>query len=139
MKRILIIAITGFILSGCSDKSQQKAEETAAMDSILKIHDNLMGQEGRLMDNKMRLDTLLKNKFIPDVKGSVTESVRNLNKADSAMENWMHNFNPDLSGKSHEEKMTYLQSQKKQIIVIDSQITQAIKESNTYLPAIKTK
>jgi len=139
MKKILIIAITAFVLAGCSDKSQQKAQETAVMDSILKIHDGLMGQEGRLMDNKMRLDTLLKNKSIPDVKGLVTESIRNLNKADSAMENWMHNFNADQSGKSHDEKMTYLQSQKKQILAIDSQITRAIAESNQYIPPVKKK
>ena len=38
------------------------------------------------------------------------------------MSDWMHKFNPEQTGKSHDEIMTYLDAQKKQITAIDSQM-----------------
>jgi len=135
MKRIITLIFTGFILFGCTEK---KAQPQTLSDDIIKIHDKVMGADARLMDNKMKLDTLLKqDKFAG--KDTAKMLIAKLAAADSAMDTWMNNFKPDYKGKSDDETAAYMTSQKKQIMAVDSQITEAVAESNKYLLKIKGK
>jgi hypothetical protein len=133
MKKIGIALLTAIILWGCSDK---KAQEKAALDSIINVHDKVLAEDEQLMKNKLLLDTLIK-------KGPANDTAKILSSklalADSAMDTWMHAFEPDHTGKSHDETMAYISKQKKQIIQIDSQLSEAISASNNYLIKIKTK
>jgi hypothetical protein len=133
MKKILIAIIAGFALTGCTDK---KAKKKAILDSVLAVHDKVMGAEGQLMKNKMQLDTLIKQNNLPS-KDSAYMLRAKLTVADSAMDNWMHNFDYEQKGKSDDEIIVYMNAQKKQIIAIDSQLNTAVSESNKYL--VKTK
>jgi hypothetical protein len=49
------------------------------------------------------------------------------------MENWMHNFEPDVTNKSHDQIIKYFNDQKKGIMSVDSQMNAAITESTKYL------
>jgi hypothetical protein len=131
MKKLLYAAFIGLVLSSCSDTKKQEKD---LLDKILKIHDKVMGNDEALMKNKMQLDSLLK---LPakDTAEKVNMKALDikLQASEEAMENWMHNFEPDVTNKSHDEVMKYYNAQQKGIMSVDSQMNVAITESNKYL------
>ena len=101
---------------------------------ILKVHDRLMGQDEALMKNKMILDSLLKLPAKDSTAKTDMKAIQlKLTTAEESMETWMQKFDPDVSNKSHDEILKYYTAQKKSIMVVDSQMTTAISESNKYL------
>jgi hypothetical protein len=133
MKKIILAVSIMFILFGCSDK---KAQKEVALDDVIKIHNKVMSADEHLMKNKMTLDTLITKDSSPAKDTAFLFRAR-LMAADSTMETWMHKFDPDYKGKTHDETLSYLNDQKKQVAAIDSQINAAIKQSDTYLQKIK--
>jgi len=133
MKNTITAILIAFALFGCSNK---KAQLKAVLDSIITVHDKVMGADGKLMDNKLKLDTLLKQKVAAG-KDSVKMLITKLAAADSAMDIWMNHFKSEYKGKTDEETATYMNDQKKLIMSIDSQISAAVSESNKYLLKIK--
>jgi hypothetical protein len=130
MKRIFAVAMIFMAFAACNDP---KAQEKVALDEVIKIHDKVMGREEQLMHNKMKLDTLFAQAQNDEAKARITQLNTNLNKADSAMSNWMQTFEPAPAGKTHEELMTYFINQKKHLTAVDSLFVKAIKESGEYL------
>jgi|SRR5665213_1685146 len=135
MKKVFTVALIAFILTGCTDKKTQKQ---SALDEVIKIHDKVMGADEHLMKNKMLLDSMLKLPSLP-AKDTAALLRSDLNTADSAMENWMHKFDPDYQGKSDDETVTYFNDQKKQIAAIDSELNKLIAASDKYLQKVKSK
>ena len=133
MKNTVTAILIACTLFGCGNK---KAQVKAVLDSILTVHDKVMGADGKLMDNKLKLDTLLKQKVTAG-KDSVKILITKLAAADSAMDTWMNNFKAEYKGKTDEETATYMKDQKKLIMAIDSQVSAAVAESNKYLLKIK--
>src|SRR5260370_2348674 len=131
MKQLFIAAFIGLALSACSDTKKQ---ENDLRDEILKVHDKVMTNDDALMKNKMQLDSLLK---LPakDTAEKVNMKAMDtkLVAAGEAMETWMHKFEPDFTGKSHDDIIKYYGDQKKSIMSVDSQMNVAIAESNKYL------
>lgn len=126
------------LLGACTGQAEKdKTQEKSGLDEILKMHDKVMGESESAMKNKILIDSLLKQKKLPDAQGTATAAAKELDNADNAMENWMHNFNADYAGKSHEDIVKYLQAQKKQLLSVDSQLNAAIKHSDSYLQAYK--
>ena len=134
MKKLFIAAFAVFALSACNDGKDQ---EKALQDEVIKIHDKVMGADNHLMDNKMKIDTLLTTTTDTAQKAELTRLKAELLVSEQAMENWMQNFDPEKGSKSHEDKVTYLTDQKKQIITIDSLMNAAIDKSTQYLNTIK--
>ena len=134
MKKLIIAVFALFALSACNDGKNQ---EKALQDEVIKIHDKVMGADNRLMDNKIKIDTLLTTTTDTTQKAQLTRLNAELMVAEQAMENWMQNFDPEKGSKSHEDKVTYLTDQKKQIITIDSLMNAAIDKSTQYLNTIK--
>jgi hypothetical protein len=124
IKKITIALFAGFALFGCNN---DKKDETALLNDVIKTHDKLMTDDGLIMKNKMQLDSN------NSPKDSVATYKKLLDSADNSMMNWMHKFNPDFTGKKHTEIMTYLITQKAQILKLDSQINSAIKVSGDYI------
>ncbi|MDB5136431.1 MAG: hypothetical protein JWP37_3034 [Mucilaginibacter sp.] len=132
MKKLLLITtLLGLALTACTDTKKQEKD---LLDDLLKVHDKVMGNDEALMKNKMQLDSLLK---LPakDTAEKVNMKAMDtkLLAAEEAMETWMHKFEPDVTGKSHDDIMKYYDSQKKEIMSVDSQMNVAITESNKYL------
>jgi hypothetical protein len=131
MKKIAIIMTFCLGLFACSDNKKQEKE---LLDNILKVHDKLMASDEVLMKNKMQIDSLLK---LPakdtTAQADIKAIASKLKTSEEAMENWMHNFEPDMTGKSHDEIMKYYNEQQKGIMAIDSQLNEAVKESTEYL------
>lgn len=130
--KILLAAIclTG-VLYACSNGQE---EEKKQLNEILTIHDKVMGESEQGMKNKMRLDSLVK-KYNGDTSrvNKAAALSKQLELADDAMEDWMHKFNPDYTGKSHGQIMEYLHSQHLHLAQVDSMLTSAIGQSNNYL------
>ncbi|MDB5124271.1 MAG: hypothetical protein JWP94_2400 [Mucilaginibacter sp.] len=135
MKKTAIAIFIGITFLGCSDK---RAQKDSALDEVIKVHNKVMSADERLMKNKMMLDTLLQKSDLPG-RDTATMLRTNLVLADSAMETWMHKFDPDYKGKSDDETIAYLYAQKKQIASIDSQLNKSISESDKFLSKIKAK
>jgi len=135
MKKIAVTAIAALFLFGCADK---KKEQKTILDDILKVHDKVMSSDDQLMKNKMQLDTLIK-------QGKATHSdtalmlSKQLDVAENAMENWMHDFDPEHKGKTDEDNINYMTVQKRQIMAVDSQVNAAISASTQYLIKLQKK
>jgi hypothetical protein len=140
MKKVIIALLAACLLNSCTDKkAQEKIEEKGALDSILTIHDKVMGKEEQLVKNKSELDSLIKNKLVPDVMGATSEISQSLGDADNKMMTWMHQFDAEHTGKTHEDIMNYLKDQKKQLSAIDSLMDMVIMESGKDLKEFKKK
>jgi len=135
MKKISIALLTAFVLSGCGEK---KAEQKAILGDVLKVHEKVMSDDEQLTKNKMQLDTLIKENKLPKLDSAKLLSSK-LAAADSVMDKWMHDFEPDQTKKSAADAITYMTEQRKQIMAIDSQLSAAVKESNLYLLKVKSK
>jgi len=89
----------------------------------------------------MQLDTILMpdslNKYTAEEKATISAVRSKLISADEVMSTWMKNFDAELTGKTHEEKIKYYNEQKKQVTRIDSLFTAVIEGSDKYLKEIK--
>lgn len=108
-KKLFIPLLACVALFGCNDGKKQ---EQTLLNDVIKTHDKLMVDDGAIMKNKMLL------KAIPatDAKDSVAFYTKSLDDADNAMMNWMNKFNPDFTGKTHEQIIDYLTTQKAEIL-----------------------
>lgn len=118
------------MLFGCADK---KAQEQLLLDSVIQVHDRVMGEDDRLLNNKLLLDSMVKYNSTADVKDAVYGYVDQINLADSAMDTWMNKFDADLTKKPADENINYLRGQKKIIVKIDSQMKAVLAPSSKYL------
>lgn len=131
MKKRSLLTLGALFLLACSNNKKQ---ETDLRNDILKVHDKVMANDETLMKNKMLLDSLLKlpAKDTSEKTNMKAEELK-LAAAEEAMETWMQKFEPDLTGKSHDEILKYYNEQKKSIMAVDSQLSAAISESTKYL------
>ncbi len=137
MKRLLITLLAALILYSCADNTK---EEKNLLNDILKVHDKVMGNDEVLMKNQSHLDSLLKSKLKDTAEKTNVKAIdMKVVAAQEAMESWMGKFQPDMTGKSHDEVMKYYTDQKKQVTAVDSQVNVVIKESNQYLSDHKIK
>jgi hypothetical protein len=158
MKKLFILfAFIALGFSACTnDKPEEKAsldnaqekplsekeKEKELLDDVIRIHDEVMGKEEYLMRNKMKMDTFLtqgdlNETYTVEDKATISAVRFKLIKADEAMSKWMQNFDPELKGKTHEEKIKYYTEQKEAVTKIDSIFTTVIEGSNKYLKAQK--
>ena len=135
MKKVLLLSAAFLVLFGCADK---KAQETSLRDSVIAIHEKVMGEDGKHEDNKTALGAFIKANPTGPLVDSANFLAGKLTLADSAMMIWMHDFNPELT-KSHDENMAYLDKQKKAVMQIDSQMKAALNASDKFIAKTKTK
>lgn len=131
-KLTMMIAATAMILSACTDTKKQEKD---ALNEVIKVHDDAMANSEKAMKSKMLLDSLTKTATIDTIKASAV--IKDLSTADKAMEDWMHQFNADYTGKAHEEIMQYLADQKKKVSQVNNQLTTAVSQSNKFLATNK--
>jgi hypothetical protein len=135
-KKLFIPLLACIAFFGCND---DKKQEQALQNDVIKTHDKLMADDGAIMKNKMQLKTIAAANTAADVKDSVAVYSKSLDDADNAMMNWMNKFSPDFAGKTHEQIITYLTAQKAEILKIDSQINITLAKSNSYISKNKAK
>jgi hypothetical protein len=136
MKKLLLLPAVCLVLFGCADK---KAQEQSLMDSVIAVHQKDMGTDEQLLKNKSVLDSVAKKTPAGALNDSIKMVLDKVILADSAMDTWMHGFNPDLTTKPHDANMTYLAKQKKLIMQVDSQLNAALGVSTKFIAKTKTK
>ena len=136
MKKYIFAVLTAAIIMGCADTKKQ---EKLLLDSVIAVHDKVMASDEHLMKNKMIIDSLIKHDSTAINIDSAKVYLKLVDDADDAMSDWMHNFDAENKGKSHQEIIDYLTDQKKKITVIDSQINIAVNSSNKYLSTTTKK
>ena len=129
-KLFTAVSLLSVVLFSCADGKKQEKD---LFNEVIKVHDQVMAKEEVLMTNKMQLDTLIKENKKPGINAEATQLVKQLDSVDTSMENWMHNFDAENKGKSHNEIITYLTDQKKQIDAIDKQFNTTIAASSTFI------
>jgi GH25 family lysozyme M1 (1,4-beta-N-acetylmuramidase) len=130
MKRIIAALFLSFIIISCTDTKKQEKD---LFEEVIKVHDRVMGKEQLIMTNKMQLDTLIKQNKTPEITAGATQHSKALEVADTDMENWMHNFDAENKGKSHDQIMSYLTDQKKKIDAIDSNFNVTIAAASKFV------
>ncbi|TWR31337.1 hypothetical protein FPZ43_02345 [Mucilaginibacter pallidiroseus] len=136
MKKLFTLAALSFVLASCTDN---KVEEQNLLKEVIKVHDRVMAKDELIIVNKMMLDALI----LKNISTGVTEKARvldaSLDSADTRMEGWMHKFDAENKGKSHDEVMAYLTAQKKEIEHIDSLFNISIKKAADFIKENPTK
>jgi hypothetical protein len=134
LSKLYTIATAFFLLlSACTDTKKQEKD---ALNDVIKVHDEAMAKSEQAIENKMLLDSLVKSNSTIDTAQS-RRITNNLTTADKAMEDWMHQFNADYTGKAHEEIMQYLADQKKKVTEVNNHLTTAVNESNQFISTQK--
>lgn len=136
MKKVFAAAFLSVALFSCADKHQQEKD---LLNEVIAVHDRVMAKDELVMINKMQLDTLIKDSISTDVTTQAVKLRGGLDSVDSRMETWMHNFDAENKGKSHDEIVTYLTDQKKQITSLDSNLNIAVKTADTFIKQNKKK
>ncbi|SEM58584.1 hypothetical protein SAMN05192574_10178 [Mucilaginibacter gossypiicola] len=136
MKKHLLAAAGITLLLGCTDTKKQEKD---LLNQVIAVHDKVMANDEQLMKNKMLLDSLVKNNA-PNINIDTAKVyLKQVDDADSVMSDWMHKFDAENKGKSHQEIMDYLETQKKLISKIDTQINVAVTASTKYITQIPAK
>ncbi|NVM65119.1 succinate dehydrogenase flavin-adding protein (antitoxin of CptAB toxin-antitoxin module) [Mucilaginibacter sp. SG538B] len=136
MKKHLFAAAGVALLLGCTDTKKQEKD---LLNRVIAVHDKVMANDEQLMKNKMLLDSLVKNNAPNINKDTAKVYLKLVDDADNAMSDWMHKFDAENKGKSHQEIMDYLEVQKKLISKIDTQINVAVTGSTKYITQIPAK
>ena len=135
MKKLLLPAVC-LILFGCTDK---KAQQQSRLDSVIAVHEKDMGSDEQLLKNKAVLDSAAKKTPAGALSDSVKLVTDKVIMADSAMDVWMHGFDPDMTKKPLDTNMAYLAKQKKLIMQVDSQLSAALDASTKLIAKNKLK
>lgn len=133
MKYYIILAASLLLFGACTDTKKQEKE---SLNEVIKIHDEAMAKSEEVMKNKMFLDSVAKVVNTKE-QPQVTKVITQLETADKSMEDWMHQFNADNTGKSHEEIMTYLANQKTKVTTVNNQLNTAVTQSNQLISSLK--
>ncbi|QNK61175.1 hypothetical protein H7F33_11380 [Pedobacter sp. PAMC26386] len=137
----VLVLVTGAV--ACTQTQNYKTER----DEVMKFHDTVMADHGILVNNQMTLDSLLKGMPALKTKFPATDTVKEkvvmkatldkLNVAEELMNDWMHKFEPDVTGKSNEDAIQYFKAERIKIGKIDSVYKIEIQSSDAYLKQFK--
>lgn len=143
MRKLVGLFCVSLAAAACTPKEDYKT----VRDEVMKFHDEVMVDQSTVVNNQMKLDTLLKDlkglkQRFPEVdtakeKVAITGLIADLTKAEDGMNDWMHKFEPDVTGKSNEVAVQYFKAEKAKIAAVDSLYKKEIKSSGDYLSKFK--
>jgi hypothetical protein len=143
MQKYITLALLIVCFYSCKPKPDYKDKRA----EVIKYHDAVMADAGNVVDKQMQLGDMLKNLKALKAKNPTIDTIKEkdsilvvqarLSKADDAMNDWMHKFEPDVTGKSNEQAIAYFESEKVKIQRVDSLFKQEIKFADTYLSKFK--
>lgn len=131
------------VVVACNSAQNKETDYKAVRDEVMKYHDVVMADHGLVINNQMKLDTLVKDLralklSFPEVdtlkeKEAINAMIKELSAAEESMNDWMRNFEPDVTGKSNEVAVQYFKDEKAKIAAVDSLYKKEIVLSNAYL------
>ena len=136
MKKILAAAAISLLFFRCTDPKNQEKE---LLNQVIAVHDSVMAKDEQIMKEKIQLDNLIKKDSLLNADTVAKSLLKVLEKTDAKMEDWMHKFDAENKGKSHNEIMGYLTDQQKQIKAINTDFDTAIAAVNSYKKSLIKK
>ena len=132
MKNIKLFALLLIVLFSCTDKKQE------VIDKAIQIHDEVMPKMEDIMKLKDQLETNLHELEQDSTADSFevdnyTQVISDLNQAEKAMRDWMHDFDVNFEAETQEEILTYFEGQKKKIEMVSEITNSAIESANELL------
>jgi hypothetical protein len=145
MKKILIAIALLVVATACNTGENYKKER----DEVMKFHDVVMEDQGKIVNNQMKIDSLQRDLELIHQKFPMIDTLKEkqvmrvtierLEQAEALMNDWMHKFEPDITGKSNEEAVAYFKAERLKIKKIDSLYKAEIKASDAYLTKFHRK
>jgi len=139
---ILLSVTLAFTACNNNKKEQERLQQT-----VIAAHDSVMADMNTLMEKKIQLNFILahldslktKNISLDTAKihTDITQVKTELAAADDEMMAWMHNFNPDYTGKSQDEIISYLHGQKEKISSVEKSFKKVIVKSDSVITKYK--
>ncbi|MBL3656613.1 hypothetical protein [Fulvivirga sediminis] len=116
----------------------EKRAEKDLYDEVMDVHDEAMPKMDRLMKLKGQLQEKYdigkdQEKATENDLEKYHEAIKKLEKADEAMMEWMHKFEPQEDNTDHDKVMEYYQDQKESIIKVNEQMEEAMKNAEATL------
>lgn len=143
MFRTLGILIIIIAFAACKPQADYKTKR----DEVIKLHDVVMADQGKVVSREIQITDILKDLRTLKSKNPGIDTLvekdslhivhGRLSKADEAMNDWMHQFEPDVTGKSNEEAVQYFEAEKLKIQKVDTLFKQEIKAADAYLSKFK--
>lgn len=143
MTKLITVCIIAIVTVSC----KPKADVNKVKEETMKLHDVVMAEHSKIIDNQMKIDTLLRS--LVDLKGKfptidtavekaeMTKIYGNLVKAEESMNDWMHNFNANYKDELETEILNYYKKELDKISKVDLLYQTEIKKSSTYLSKFK--
>ncbi|WP_129715766.1 hypothetical protein [Pedobacter sp. SYP-B3415] len=139
MKFIIYIIIAATVMAACQSGPDYKT----VRDEVTIFHDSLMLRHEQLITNQMTLDTLLRQLPASQMNDTAAKAagirkmLRTMQQTEDEMNDWMHAFEPDISGKSKEEAVRYFQNEKKKIVSLDVRYKHDLAASDSLISTLK--
>lgn len=144
MKFFVFICITGLLIA-CNNNKKPEQENNASIartlsDSlyheVMKGHDSAMKDIGPLVRYKELVKkqrdslTALKTKN-PDLLKVLAVVSDSLDNAETLMNTWMQEFDPEKTGKTEKEKVVFFTLEKEKVDTIKVRMTRSIQQAKT--------
>ncbi|MBE9586863.1 hypothetical protein IM792_20610 [Mucilaginibacter sp. JRF] len=148
LKYILAITVLGGTLA---QACKQEVSYKQVREEVITLHDKLMADDEKIMDHRLKLDTLISPAILTKIKTDKPETdtaklhadVNNLRvemyMAGNNMSEWMQKFQPEQDGKSNAEAVAYFEGEKQKVKSLDSLYTSLLEQSNGYLKKYNIK
>jgi len=131
MKKTAFFSILILSLAACSGK---KTEILDMKKQVLDLHEQVMADDEKAMNNKMKLDSLIKQAAAQKADTTGLQGLRaTLVSADNGMMDWMSKLKVDYTNDDPEMVIKYWQYQQKVIKQVDALLVTATVESSAYL------
>ena len=143
MNKFAVLTVIALALVSCKPQTDYKEKRQ----EVIKVHDVVMADQGKVVDKQMQLENMLKDLPAVMAKNPTIDSIKEkdsiiivrdrLLKAEEAMNTWMHEFEPDVTGKSDEAAIAYFEAEKLKIEKVDTLFKQELKNADAYLSKFK--
>jgi hypothetical protein len=130
-KVIYLIVVCGVLLSGCNNLEKELKKQ---QDEVMGVHDEAMAQMDALHNYEVKFRTAveqLKTDSLSDQSeiNQKQELVYKLVKAQDAMMDWMHEYNPSEATAENPGAKDYLKSEMRKITDVHKQMFDALEAS----------
>jgi hypothetical protein len=114
-----------------NDEEVQADPNQALYDQVMNLHDEAMPKMDDIYKIKSQIQEKIANspELVKEKKESLERLVLQLDSANSAMMDWMHQFNPLPDSVDQEEARAYLESQMEKIRKVKEEMTSILEKA----------
>jgi hypothetical protein len=110
------------------DSASNESPNQALYDQVMDVHDEVMPKMDEIMKLKRSLQDQIANSpdLVLERKEQLERVIANLDSANNAMMNWMHEFNPLPDSVDQEKAREYLESEMERIRKVKTTMLESI-------------